>query len=567
MHKLSKHKIYYIFSLLLITLSLLITSCGASNTGSTPTTAANSPSPSPSGASPSPSSQQNTPSASPTQANNGQESSQQHGKLWSDKPVSIEIYATVGSTEVGPPPKNWFWYDAVKKATNIDVKISWITDPSQYTPTLQTRAGANDLPDLFTTDRNTLQQLVQQGLVADWSPYLKYMPNFVKDRDVNELAKYGTFDGKHYGLVTKNAYPYKGIVIIRQDWLDKLGLKPPKTTDEYLEVMKAFTEKDPDGNGKKDTYGYTAFIDDNGQISGFDPFFAAFGAQLDWKFEKDQVVPMRISDQRRQALEFINKMVNEGVLDPDWKTQQGQDYANKWKTGKVGIFAGDWCAIFCRQGYQEFARANPNGKMVIIDPPVGPNGDSAAGTYSRLGNMYVMSKKAADAGKGEAIARLLEWIDTDGYYLTAFGQEEVNWKRDSQGHIVPGPKSYLDPENLVLTQLRAYAYKGTEEELRARYDNTYKAANGQTISVWSVYQRALKLPKLDTTNQAIIPPAPPEISADLTRTMAEAELKFATGQRPFSDWPNYVNQVKSMGLDQWTEMANQAAAEAGLIKK
>ena len=44
-------------------------------------------------------------------------------------------------------------------------------------------------------------------------------------------------------------------MIIRQDWLDNLGLKAPTNMDEFEAVIKAFTEDDPDGNGQKDTMG------------------------------------------------------------------------------------------------------------------------------------------------------------------------------------------------------------------------------------------------------------------------------------------------------------------------
>ena len=40
--------------------------------------------------------------------------------------------------------------------------------------------------------------------------------------------------------------------IIRQDWLDKLGLETPTTTDELYEVLKAFRTEDPNGNGVQD---------------------------------------------------------------------------------------------------------------------------------------------------------------------------------------------------------------------------------------------------------------------------------------------------------------------------
>ena len=45
------------------------------------------------------------------------------------------------------------------------------------------------------------------------------------------------------------------VLLIRKDWLDKLGLQPPKTWDDLAKVAQAFTTQDPDGDGKADTYG------------------------------------------------------------------------------------------------------------------------------------------------------------------------------------------------------------------------------------------------------------------------------------------------------------------------
>ena len=39
---------------------------------------------------------------------------------------------------------------------------------------------------------------------------------------------------------------------IRQDWLDKLGLAVPTTVDELHDVLLAFKNNDPNGNGKAD---------------------------------------------------------------------------------------------------------------------------------------------------------------------------------------------------------------------------------------------------------------------------------------------------------------------------
>jgi putative aldouronate transport system substrate-binding protein len=490
-----------------------------------------------------------------------------------DKPVTVELFTTVNSQETAPPPLDYFWVKAVKDALNIDVKLTFNTESSQYNPKLQARATANDLPDVFTIDPIRTSQLASQGLLADWSPFLKAMPNTVKDRNVEALKPVGTIDGKLYGLTTKSAFPYKTATYVRKDWLDKLGLQVPKTTDEYLAVMKAFTTQDPDGNGKADTYGYSAGINADGSVSNLDPLYGAFGALgspagQGWKLQDNQLVPLATSPEMRDALQFIGSMVQSGVMDPDWKAQKPEDFNNKWKAGKIGIFSNDWCATLCPQNYQPFSQANPQGVLQIIDPPVGPTGKSAAGLYSQVGNMYGMSQKAVDAGKGEAVARLLEWIDGPGYELTLFGEEGQGkgYTRDASGKIdvasVNNTQAYI-----VYRQLAGWGVKGTPEEWAIRYAGTTKQGGGATLDVpKDVLQRAADLPKVETTQFAPLPPAPPEVSADLVRTVNEGAFQFMNGQRPLTEWDNYVKAVNSAGQTDYNKQAAQRAKDIGLIK-
>lgn len=490
-----------------------------------------------------------------------------------DKPVTVELFTTVNSQETAPPPLDYFWVKAVKDALNVDVKLTFNTEASQYYPKLQARAIANDLPDVFIIDSVRTSQLANQGLLADWTPFLKSMPNYVKDRNVVALEPVGTVNGKLFGLATKSAFPYKTATYIRKDWLDKLGLQVPKTTDEYLAVMKAFTTKDPDGDGKDDTYGYSAGINADGSVSNLDPLYGAFGALgsptgQGWKIQDNQLVPLATTPEMRSALQFINSMVQAGVMDPDWKAQKPEDFRNKWKAGKIGIFSDDWCATLCPQNYQPFAQANPRGILQIIDPPVGPDGKSAAGLYSQVGNTYGMSQKAVDAGKGEAIARLLEWINGPGYNLTVFGEEGQGkgYTLDANGNIDPASVNNTQAY-IVYRQLTGWGIKGTPEEWKIRYGGTTKQGGGVTLDVYTdVLQRAAQLPKVDYTQFTPLPPPPPEVSADLIRTINEGAFQFMTGQKSLSDWDNYVKAVNSAGETEYVKQAAARAKEIGLIK-
>lgn len=478
-----------------------------------------------------------------------------------ETPVTLEIFTPVQSVELPPPGDDWLIAKIVKEQLNIDLKMSWQTDLSEYERLVMTRGAANDLPDLFLSSNNLARDLGAQGLLGDWQPLLPLMPTYVRDREVESLAPIGTFDGKLYALVTRTSSPFKQAVIIREDWLQKLGLQVPKTLDEYMEVMRAFTTRDPDGNGQADTWGFTSSVDSIGQFQNLDPFFGAFGALGDWRIDNNQLVYVPTSPERKAALEFLNRMHREGVIDPDWASQKGSDRGNKYRSGRIGLFQEDWCAAFCRGNYDPFAEANPTGRWLDIAPPIGPDGKSAISTYSRVGMRFSMSQRAIDQGKGEAIARFMEWLNTDGYYLTAFGEEGKHWRRE--GNKIVAEQT---DEARILRALAGWAYKGSEEELRARYDQTTTHKNGQVVDVWAIMTRAQAFPKVDVTDFAALPPAPPGQAADIQRLKAEGELQFATGQRPFSEWDAYVAALESAGVAEWRAQAEQRAREIGLLK-
>lgn len=482
----------------------------------------------------------------------------------------LEIMAGVSSPVAGAPPQDWFWKKLVKDAVGLDVKLTLVTDFSQYYVKLQARSAANDLPDLFQTQATTQSQLAAQGIVADWTPFLVHMSAWMDAHDGDRFKPVGTFDGKLYGLTARTGFPYKPVVVIRKDWLDKLGLQVPKTLDDYATVMKAFTTGDPNGNGKKDTYGWTAAVNPDGSFSGFGPLYGAFDAlssgSVPWRKDGDKLTHQWTTDNFKSALQFIHELDATGVIDPDWKAQKGEDVRTKFQSGRVGLLEYDWAGALAPADYINFHKANPRGVLQIIDPPIGPNGAQAADAYSSVGQMFGMSQRAADAGKGEKIAKLMNWLAGEGYMPTVAGQEG----KDKGFQKGPDGAFHLNLENAdyyKYWQLNTFALKGDEAEFIMRYGAAETTQGDRSVWKAADWIRAglPDYPRKDVTPLAAAPPAPPDIAADLTRTLNEGAFRFATGARPFSEWPQFVAEAKRNGLDQWTQQAEKRIAEVGTL--
>ena len=196
----------------------------------------------------------------PAFAAGGAETSRQAAGTPED-PVTIELWFGAAITEAGMIPDDWVGYDIIRNELGIDLKLTMLpSSESDQDQKIQAAGAGNVLPDIFMVRRPVLVNLVNQGLVAQVDDCFEKMPNrtaLIYDADAIGNA---TIDGHVYGFASPGAIVRNEGLLVRKDWLDNLGLDIPTTTDELMEVLRAFTFNDPDGNGKNDTYGYTVYL-------------------------------------------------------------------------------------------------------------------------------------------------------------------------------------------------------------------------------------------------------------------------------------------------------------------
>jgi putative aldouronate transport system substrate-binding protein len=499
------------------------------------------------------------------------------------KVVDIELWAQATSTQAPAPPDDWVGYKTIREKLNINLKYVIIPTGADGETKINAAAAANALPDFFqavstTNARNKLIDLNKQGLIAPVDDLLKLMPNRVKTHynDPSSLAL-AKLDGKQMGFVEAPNLPKREGLVIRKDWLDKLGLKMPTTIDELFIVAKAFTEKDPDGNGKNDTYGLGGFFDGTwGQGNRFAFFFGAYGVPdlWDWDNTANFGLSVRNPNFYRALVEF-RKWNEAKVIDPDWATINRDEFRIRWPQGRYGIMWEDFCALACVANYPKFDNNFPTGEWVSLPAMKSNSGKSYLNNYGSVGAFFAVSKKAADAGKGPAIAKLLEWFASpEGYYLMGFGVEGVNYKVDKNGAVTTdgladATKAWNHESMARFTQMRnQLIYDNNPNEVLARYPDFVTDKSKKPMSPMAFYKFFSGQPWQDSTAGNLI--VNPANRADLQRFYNENFQAFALGTKPLTEasWAEFLKALDDrLNAAKWETDTRKILQDAGALKK
>jgi len=198
----------------------------------------------------------------------------------------------------------------IDKKLNIDLQLTAIASGDDYKNQIRVRLSGGNYPDLFSVEFSDVKEFSDKGLLLDLTSYMDKDMKAAKDFVVGltpNIMKKATINNKVFAVPRVGDVPFSSMWV-RKDWLDKLNLKVPTTLEEFMTVAKAFTEQDPDGNGKKDTYGFS--VSANGSGITFDwPQWMANGIEGVLYVKDNKLVHFQMDYRVQDVLRDINKMV------------------------------------------------------------------------------------------------------------------------------------------------------------------------------------------------------------------------------------------------------------------
>lgn len=528
-----------------------------------------------------------------------------------EEKVTVSLLTTRNSTATNDIEDVWFFKYLAQKM-NVDFELEQTLETDQR---ISLMFASDSVPDLVwgigLSNNDVMVYGVQEGMLLNWKDLItpELMPNtYQAMQDYPDAFTASTApDGNIYTLpmITGSSYyantgSFSAAIrmYINKDWMDACGITEiPTTLDEYLEVLRTFKEKDPMGLGenniplignqeKDKTFVWNAL--------GFHGTATqAYGTSFDLK--DNQLVLPCYTEEAKEFITFYNTLYNEGLISPDYFTLD--------QTAARGLMASGVCGVLGDSTLTAIGDAWPS--WVALSPLTSDVNDVAVAAFNpgySVGQLYA----SAYTEHPEVLARIVDYVYSDEGALYYFygpmkGTEETlgvvdGWYYDENNRITTDKVV-----NGEFTDISEYAYQYIKSYSSApgRFDHYSQTAAamagiefpGKEMTIvdkltgaeipslimdvytddnndghWRITQSeamidhltAVRLPDVYLTaeqNQRVA-----DLSTVINDYVTAESAKFIVGTRPLSELDAYFEELKSLGIEEYIAIYQEAYA-------
>ncbi len=440
--------------------------------------------------------------------------------------------------------------------TNVHFDITCIPQGSMAERLTLMLAGGS-YPDCFF--RNTItvddvKKYAADGVFIRLNDYIneEYMPNFMKaiaENDPQLLTKMADENGDIYYILGGTASYLVGTQwAINTTWLKNLGLEMPTTTDEFIEVMRAFRDNDANGNGDPNDEIPFSFSFDKTNGGYFSSVYNTFGTATGYYVDdNDQVAYGPVTENYRSMVKFLNTLYEEKLIDQELFTHDRSTFLAKgqldpllygsflnWRAGEV---VGD---VIADENYASL--------ILSVDGTIHPwTPSSSFSSFLCL----AITDKCQDV---ETLIRFIDYtFDPMVSELGRRGGSPTFTTINPDGTLTPNPI----PEEagtlgnwFILSGHSQQVPMFSVDEYARMFASSASAKEKYAIDDFYAPYLGKAQIKLDDFKSAEESEILSDIITDLEKYVEEMLAAWVSGERNVdADWDAYVRQVNNLGLD------------------
>ncbi len=448
----------------------------------------------------------------------------------------------------------------MKENLNINLEVSTYSD---YETKMNTLLAANSLPDLFAIWGNASDVIGTDCLLELTSLIEQYAPNIQEDyKNIPELSRYKV-NGGIYTLAQLRRdenWEQGSVPCIRTDLLKEQNLEVPATWDELYDVLDELSKAYPN------SIAYGSRGDDRLLFNYMSPIKGLGGDYGLYQDENGEWHMGCLEDSYKEALQYIHKMYQAGILDNEYLITSADDWKSGLATGKYLFYYDN--PVFLDTLNTTLRETDPDAKLEPMMFLANDQGETV--NYGHSNNYYNVWGINADTENAEIIMKFVNWLYSDeGGRLMNYGVEGVHYD------MVEGKPKFKDS---IVQEYKSRTGDPTYEagseigigdlfmamSWYSNYDAAFKSTSAEAWTrenIHNVYKDHMD----DVIQQPIEPPYTTEEAARITEInqryldYSKTEInKFVSGERSFDEWNVFVQKLIELGAQEKVDIANQA---------
>lgn len=400
---------------------------------------------------------------------------------------------------------------------------------------------------------------IDAEIIYDLAQYKDLMPNYFSIVDGNEQYAKETYTddgamGLAYCLNSKQVI--ESGLVMRQDWLEELGMEAPVTYEDFEEVLKAMY----------DAYGGTLWLSYLGDditksfSAGFGITAFNLGSETYFQQVDGQVQFCPMEEGYLEYVTLMNQWYQDGLLYPDFVS------GTSTTTCDPSLMAnGTISMVSCPAGFIEqfYAVAgDENFELVASARPVKQEGDvihqGSTVAMTSTNGFSIATSISDDDPNFEILLKWLDyWYTQEGSDLANYGVEGVSYNRNEDGTVEFTELMTNNPDGLAfnLCMNRYVLFVGSFVNDNTRTAVNYNDKQAESVEIWTesagdgayVYPVAISMTAEESEEFS-------SAYSDIATYVESQTLGFITGSVPLSEYDSFCDTIESMGIDDLTEI-------------